>query len=153
MFLRVVLEKDALETIIQLSQGDMRNCINILQSTFLSSGKVTRCNVYENTGNPSTEEVEQILLWLKKDDDFTSCCEKVKRMKTERGFALIDILRQIHKRILQGDMTRRAKTYLLEKMAEIEHQLAFGCSEQLNLYALVGAFQMTKTLEILDATV
>ncbi|GJQ14244.1 hypothetical protein GpartN1_g6035.t1 [Galdieria partita] len=147
----VPVEKDALKTIIQLSQGDMRSCIHILQSTFLSSGKVTCSTVYENTGNPSNEEMEQILHWLTEEDEFVSCYEKLKKMKAERGFALIDILRQIHKRILSRNMCRRSKTYLLERLAEIEHQLAFGCSEQLNLCSLIGAFQMMKTLEVLDA--
>ncbi|GJD12299.1 Replication factor C subunit 5 [Galdieria sulphuraria] len=147
----VVFEKDALETIIQLSQGDMRSCINILQSTFLSSGKVTCSTVYENTGNPSNEEMEQIMDWLNEEDDFSSCYDKVKKMKAERGFALIDILRQIHKRLLTRNMSRRAKAYLLEKLADIEHQLAFGGSELLNLCSLIGSFQIMKTLEVLDA--
>ncbi|GJD12298.1 Replication factor C subunit 5 [Galdieria sulphuraria] len=143
--------RDALETIIQLSQGDMRSCINILQSTFLSSGKVTCSTVYENTGNPSNEEMEQIMDWLNEEDDFSSCYDKVKKMKAERGFALIDILRQIHKRLLTRNMSRRAKAYLLEKLADIEHQLAFGGSELLNLCSLIGSFQIMKTLEVLDA--
>jgi len=149
----VPFEKDALDAIIQLSQGDMRSCINILQSTFLSSGKVTCSTVYENTGNPSPEELEQIMHWLDDEDDFVSCYEKVNQMKTERGFALTDILREIHKRILTRNMAVRAKTYLLEKFAEIEHHLAFGCSEKLQLCSLIGAFQIMKALEVLDAQV
>eukprot|EP00871_Galdieria_phlegrea_P004285 jgi/Galph1/4858/GphlegSOOS_G3518.1 len=146
----VPLEDNGLEAIIELSQGDMRTCINILQSTFLSAGKVTASSVYENTGNPSPQEIAQFLLFLNEENDFGVCCDTLQRLKEERGFALVDILREIHKQVLLKECSVKAKAYLLERMAEVEHRLAFGCSEKLNLFSLVGIFQMSRALEILN---
>lgn len=38
----------------------------------------------------------------------------------------------------------KVRITLVEKLADIEHRLAFGCSEQLQLGALVAAFSLVR---------
>lgn len=38
----------------------------------------------------------------------------------------------------------RVRITLIEKLADIEHRLAYGCSEQLQLGALVAAFSLVR---------
>merc|ERR1719273_1708584 len=57
----VDMDEDALQAIIKLAEGDMRKCLNVLQSCHMSYDRVTRQNVYLCTGAPLPEEIEKLL--------------------------------------------------------------------------------------------
>lgn len=52
---------EGLQAILQLSNGDMRKCLNTLQATSLAYPLVDEKNVYICTGNASPGEMRQIL--------------------------------------------------------------------------------------------
>lgn len=56
----VKFEKEGLNSIYRLSNGDMRKCVNILQSVHLSSGEVTEETVHLCTGTPLRKDIHAI---------------------------------------------------------------------------------------------
>jgi len=58
----------------------------------------------------------------------------------QRGFALTDILNELSRIVPDIHMVPGALRLLVERMAEIEHRLAFGTSEKLQGASLVAAF-------------
>jgi len=56
--------EDGLDAIMRLGAGDMRKCLNIMQSTWLAFAHITEKNVYLSTGNPLPEDIDAILNWL-----------------------------------------------------------------------------------------
>jgi replication factor C subunit 3/5 len=139
----IQLENSGLDAIYKLSNGDMRKCLMILQSTFMSFGKVNEDAVYACTGNPSPSEIQKILD-LMVNQPFEKAYNEVLLIKNVKAFALSDIIREIHQHIFRLGISDDCKMFLLEKLADIEYNLALGASEKLQTSAMIGAFQITK---------
>ena len=61
-------------------------------------------------------------------------------MSATKGYALVDILRELTFCITALDLNSVALASLLDGMSDIEHRLAFGTSEKIQTAALVGVF-------------
>jgi replication factor C subunit 3/5 len=139
----VKFTSDGLAAIYRLSNGDMRKCLMILQSTHMSLGDISEENVYMCTGQPLRKDVHQIATLLL-NENFENAFKLVYKLKEEKSYALTDIIRDLHQYVLRVKVKDEIKMFLIERMAELEHRLAFGTSEKIQLAALVGAFQMAR---------
>merc|ERR1739848_771094 len=54
------LQEKTIETILKLSEGDLRKCLNILQATYLAYPKITSYTLYQCTGYPKPNKIENI---------------------------------------------------------------------------------------------
>jgi replication factor C subunit 3/5 len=61
-------------------------------------------------------------------------------LQKQKGVALVDILYELHPYIFTVSMPAKARIDLVGKLADIEYNLAFGTSDQLQLGAICGAF-------------
>ncbi len=61
---KVKATEDGIKALIDLSQGDMRKVLNILQSTASAFDVVNEKNVYLCCGHPQKQDIENILSWL-----------------------------------------------------------------------------------------
>lgn len=139
----VTIDSSGMDAIYKLSNGDMRKCLMMLQSTYMASGVVNEDSVYMSTGNPLPSDVRK-MLDLMVNQTFEKAFSEVTSIKTVKGLALSDILREIHPYILRLGMSDDCKMFLLEKLADIEYNLSFGASEKLQTAAVVGCFQIAK---------
>ena len=55
---------DGMESLVTLSQGDMRRALNILQSTSMAHDEVNEQTVYLCTGQPLPSDIAQIVEWM-----------------------------------------------------------------------------------------
>ena len=53
-----------MESLVTLSQGDMRRALNILQSTSMAHDEVNEQTVYLCTGQPLPSDIAQIVEWM-----------------------------------------------------------------------------------------
>jgi len=142
----VHMTPDGCNAVIHLARGDMRKCLNLLQATFISFGFVNEENVYLCSGNPTPSEITRILEVLL-NSSFESAFNYISEVQTERGFALSDIVREIHTFVLYlKDLPEAAFRHLLGALAELEYDLSFETSEKLQLGALVGIFQIGREI-------
>uniref|UniRef100_A0A8C5LNT6 Activator 1 subunit 5 n=1 Tax=Leptobrachium leishanense TaxID=445787 RepID=A0A8C5LNT6_9ANUR len=146
----VDISPDGMKALVTLSNGDMRRALNILQSTNMAYGKVTEDTVYTCTGHPLRSDIANILDWML-NKDFTSAYKNIMKLKTLKGLALHDILTEIHLYVHRVDFPSSVRMQLLIKMADIEHRLASGTSEKLQLSALIAAFQVTRDIIVAEA--
>ena len=152
-----------------ISRGDMRKALNILQATVLSSSKIGEDEVYMCTGissmrqlswsieytltsshnslkgTPLPKEIEQIVRWLN-IDKFAQCIDIIRQLQTLRGLALTDILEGIHAYIMRLHYPVEARISVIEGLADVEHRLAAGASDTLQLGALVGIFTKARAI-------
>ncbi|CAM6114687.1 unnamed protein product [Calypogeia fissa] len=135
----VDITEGGLNAVVRLAGGDMRKALNILQSTHMASPHVTEESVYLCTGNPMPKDVQQIANWLL-NDSFTTAFENVSNMKTNKGLALVDIVKELLPFIFQISMPQDVRVQLVDALADIEYRLASGTSEKLQLGALISAF-------------
>jgi len=133
------LTSDAADTIISLSQGDMRKVLNILESCAMAHKEITSDVVYSCTGKPSMMQVDAIYNALLQKT-YNDAYNTLLKLKNDHGLALDDILVEIHKLVLLTDMPDRTKGFLVKRMGNIEFRLAIGCDEKIQIAALVGGF-------------
>ncbi|KAJ0019917.1 hypothetical protein NQD34_007486, partial [Periophthalmus magnuspinnatus] len=138
------ISPDGMKALVTLSSGDMRRSLNILQSTSMAYGKVTEVSVYTCTGHPLRSDIANILDWSL-NQNFTTA------LKTLKGLALHDILTEVHLLIHRVDFPPSIRMDLLIKLADIEHRLASGTNEKIQLSSMVAAFQAVRDLVTSDA--
>eukprot|EP00878_Enallax_costatus_P045954 GHUV01055497.1.p1 GENE.GHUV01055497.1~~GHUV01055497.1.p1 ORF type:complete len:181 (+),score=47.62 GHUV01055497.1:1122-1664(+) len=140
----VKLGPGGMEALIRLGGGDMRRTLNILQSCHMACDVVDETGVYLTTGNPLPADIETVMQWLL-NDPFIQTFQNVTKLQIDRGVALVDIIRELHPWIFNiQSLPPKVRITLVEKLADIEHRLAYGCSEQLQLGALVAAFSLVR---------
>ncbi|XP_068422545.1 replication factor C subunit 5 [Clinocottus analis] len=140
-----------MKAIVTLSSGDMRRSLNILQSTSMAYGKVTEDTVYTCTGHPLRSDIANILDWSL-NKDFTTAYKQILQLKTLKGLALNDILTEVHLLIHRVDFPPAIRIGLLIKLADIEHRLASGTNEKIQLSSMVAAFQAVRDLVVSEAS-
>jgi replication factor C subunit 3/5 len=138
-------DADAVKAIIKLSGGDMRKCLNVLQSCHMAYPEVTADNVYLCTGNPRPRDVQQILAWLL-NHPFVEAFRNIADMQTANGISLVDVVECLHDLVLKVQFPPRVLAYVLDKLSDVEYRLASGVSERLQLGSLVGLFQVAKEM-------
>lgn len=142
----LTVSDDGKEALITLSGGDMRKVLNVLQSTWLAFGSVTEENVYSCVGHPLPIDIKNIVNWLL-NESYELCYCKIQDIKLKKGLALQDILTELHLFVNKIEFPDSILIDLIIKLAEIEKRVAIGCSESVQLNALVSAFQNARDIE------
>ncbi|KAF9348961.1 Subunit of heteropentameric Replication factor C (RF-C) [Mortierella sp. AD094] len=129
------------KALLQLSKGDMRRALNILQACHAGYEIVDEDAVYNCTGNPHPADIETIVNSML-TEDFTTAYSNISYLKTIKGMALQDILTEVYNYLELVDMPSNSRVYLLDKMADVEYKLSTGASEKIQLTSLVGSFRI-----------
>jgi replication factor C subunit 3/5 len=133
---------DGLAAILRLAGGDMRKVLNVLQATASGFERVDADAVHACTGNPTEGEVRELLHALLNRG--IAEAHAALRALLARGFALSDVLNELARVVPDIELPPEALRLLVERMAEVEHRIAFGTSENLQGASLVAAFAMAK---------
>ncbi len=134
----VEYEEEGLETIYEISEGDMRRAINVLQAA-AALGEVTTVNVYKVVGLAHPKEVrEMIQLALK--GDFTGARSKLRQLMIEYGLSGLDIVKQIHREIFSNEvsLTEEQRVMAADYIGEIQFRLVEGGDDEIQLNALLA---------------
>ncbi|GAX23135.1 replication factor C subunit 3/5 [Fistulifera solaris] len=142
---------DGIQAILRLSGGDMRRVLNLLQATAMShhDRPVDETAVYLTSGAPLPNDIDRILEWLM-NHDFAAAFRDIHYLCTTKGYALTDVLQDLTDKILCLDMDSVPLGLLLDGMSAVEHRLALGTDERIQLASLVGVFVQTRqSLQVL----
>lgn len=131
--------EDGIQAILDLSGGDMRRVLNLLQSTAMGSEIVDEKNVYMTSGAPLPRDVHVAMEWLM-NLEFKDVYEKLTNMCSAKGYALTDILTELANKVTEANFPPGVLAVLLDGMSDVEHRLAFGTDEKLQAASLVGVF-------------
>ena len=143
---KVKATKLGINSIIRLSKGDMRKCMNILQSSYLSSGNiVNEENVYKCAGHPLPKHIK-IILGLLLNSNYENTLKHILQLQQDYGIALEDCITELHELILRSSIPQNALQYLLQQLAEIEHRLSFGTNTEIELRALISSFILAREM-------
>jgi replication factor C subunit 3/5 len=136
---------DGVDAILRLSGGDMRRVLNLLQATTMSSSIVDETSVYLTSGAPLPSDIDRIL-YLLMNSTFQMATKEIVETCTNKGYALSDVLQEITTLITCTEMDSVPLAMILDGMSNIEHRLAFGTDEKLQIASLVGVFVKTRQL-------
>ena len=131
-------DPEGLETIYEVSEGDMRKAINLLQAA-AALGKVTTTAVYKVVGMAHPREVrEMISLALR--GDFTAARDKLRKLMIEYGLSGLDIVKQMHREIFSDEtgLSEEQKVLAADYIGEIQFRLVEGGDDEIQLNALLA---------------
>ncbi len=146
----VKVTDDGVKAILKLGKGDMRRILNVLQSAALTFPLIDARAVHLTTGDPLPEDMQYIVKTLL-SSKFKDCVEAVEKMRTERGYSLVDIIREVHSIVKTIEMPRKARILLHADLADLEHRLCVGCFDRMHVPALVGSFIEARELIVAAA--
>ena len=138
---RLNVEKSALDTIYELSEGDLRKATNILQSCSLAAEKITDNLVYEISSGAKPKDVQEMMnLALK--GDFRSARKKLYDMMIKQGLAGEDILKACHKQIYELDIPDEKKMQMISQLGEYDFRISEGGDPMIQLEAMLSQFAL-----------
>lgn len=142
---QISITDDGRQAIHELSQGDMRRVVNLLQSTSMSfSGQeIDEVKVYQCCGHPLKTDVNKIMDYLL-NTDIKTAYKEIQELKIDKGLALQDILTQASNAVGRLTLSARVKRDIYMKLADLEYHLNNGGSEKIYLSAMIGAFQCAR---------
>jgi replication factor C small subunit len=135
---KVEFETKALETIYDVTMGDMRKSINILQAAS-AYGKVTVESVYKVLGFAQPKEVRDMLnLALK--GKFMDAREKLRSLLVTYGLSGEDIVKQMHRELTSNELqiSEELRVLLMDYIGEIEFRIIEGADDEIQLSGLLA---------------
>lgn len=131
------INDDSLLAITEISEGDMRKAMNILQAIH-SSGEVSAARIYEISGYAQPEEFKK-LLNAATSGLFEEARGILDRMLIEDGMSGMDIIKGLHSYIRkQTKSPPRQKIELMIALGEVEFRIVEGSSDSIQLDALIA---------------
>ena len=131
--------EDGLDAILDLSGGDMRRVLNLLQSTHMSAEIIDQPSVYLTAGAPLPSDMNKILDLLL-NEKFQTALTEIYTMCLTKGYALTDVVKELTEMVLPLNLPSGVLAEILDGMSNVEHRLAFGTDEKLQTGSLVGVF-------------
>lgn len=146
---KVNIASEAFESLLQLSQGDMRKALNILQACCASVDPVQQINqdmVYDCVGSPHPEDIKSILSTIMQEN-WETALNSVNLIKQSKGLALADVLSSIATEFQDLSLKPQARINLLKGLSEIEWRLSNGGNEKIQTSATIGVIKTTMDIE------
>ena len=138
----VEYEEEALETIYEISEGDMRRAINILQAA-AALGKVTVEAVFKVVGMARPKEVREMLR-AALSGDFARAREMLRKLMIEYGLSGVDVVKQVHREIFSNELKipEEARVLIADYLGEIHFRLVEGSDDDIQLSAMLAWLSM-----------
>jgi len=136
---QLTIEDNALEVIAELSNGDLRKAINLLQSIAMYNTIITPNNCYETTGLPTHNEIMLISNYLNNSSlSFIEILDKITRIIKNNGYSLDIIIKEITLQILDNKFNN--KPYLLSELSDLETKISKSNFIDIYISAFVSIF-------------
>ncbi|MFA5020139.1 MAG: replication factor C small subunit [Candidatus Pacearchaeota archaeon] len=136
---KIEIEPKAIESVFEISEGDCRKVINLLQTTASISNVISPdlINVVVPTAKPSDIK---IVLEYALAGDFTNAKEKLLDVMLRESISGSDIIKSIQKEIWNLSIEPDLKVKLTEKTGETEFRITEGSDEFIQLESLLASF-------------
>jgi replication factor C small subunit len=135
---KLKVDEDALKAVYEVSEGDLRKATNVLQAAS-ALGKVSRKTVYDVAAQARPREIRE-MLDLALAGRFAEARKGLYNLLIEQGLSGEDIIRGIHRQVLDLDIPEEARLRLIDRVGEFEFRLNQGGSEDIQLSALLAQF-------------
>jgi len=142
----VKINQSAKDSIYNLSGGDMRKYINILQAVYMSCEDITVDQVYQCTGKPKPEIISKIISNLL-NNKIKNNYKLLNNLIKEEGVSLNDLIKYISERILYIPLSQKKISYLFLELSELEFFLQGKTSIDTTITKLINIFSKTKKIE------
>jgi replication factor C small subunit len=135
---KLTVAEDALKTIYEISEGDLRQATNLLQASS-ALGKVTKETVYDAAAQSRPEDIRE-MIESALSGKFADSRKKLFELLITQGLSGEDVIKGIHKELYNLKIPEEKKIKLVEQVGEFEFRLNQGGSPEIQLEALLAHF-------------
>lgn len=136
---KVVCDDKGLDAIYEVSGGDMRRAINILQAS-AALGEVNLSNVYKVVGLATPAEVRALLKTALFEGDFLKSRDTLRKLMVTYGLSGVDIVKQLHREIFSSEVPipEEIRVEIADYLGEVQYRLVEGADDEIQLSALLA---------------
>jgi replication factor C small subunit len=137
---RINLPEEAVEAIIEFSDGDLRRAINLLQTSAVYNGDKTidYQTVINIVGQTNPKHI-QIMLNKALGGEFIDARERLYDIMIKQGISGIDIIKQIHRELYKiPNLSSTEKAELVRIIGEYDFRISEGANDDIQLSALLA---------------
>ncbi len=131
------VEDGVIEAIYEISEGDMRKAINLLQAAAMVSKNITLDLVYDVASVAKPKELKEILE-LALNGNFKEAREKMIDTMIRYGLSGEDIIRQMSRTVYSLDLPEKEKLEIIHMIGEIEFRIVEGSNDIVQLDAFLA---------------
>ncbi len=137
---KLTVEPKAIDALEYVAEGDLRKAINVLQASAALEKKITEDGVYSVANRAKPKEVKE-MLELAMQGKFLDAREKLDYLMLENGLSGEDVIKQVHKEVLEWDeneLDSKTKIRLVDRIGEYDFRLVEGANERIQIEALLA---------------
>ena len=143
---KLKITEQALESLYEMSEGDCRRAINLLQATASISLDINDEMIRMISASSKPTNVKVVLDYAL-SGDFLNAREKLLDIMLKDSVAGTDIIKAIQKEIWNLQIEPQIKVKLTEKTGEAEFRIVEGSDEFVQLQALLASFVLAGSKE------
>lgn len=136
---KLEIDKGTIETLYEVSEGDCRRVINLLQASSSISTKITPELIDTLSASAKPADIK-IVLDYALSGDFLKAKEKLLDVMLRESISGQDIIKSIQKEIWNLNIDPELKVRLTEKTGETEFRMVEGSDEFIQLESLLASF-------------
>jgi len=137
----ITIKEDGLGALVYVSQGDLRRAVNSLQVAASLSTKIDTDTVYQAASTARPEMVKELIETCIKGD-FMKGRAILDELLISQGLSGEDIIRQIHKSLIDLPIKDALKIELIDRVGETEFRLVEGSNDRIQLESLLAHFAL-----------
>lgn len=130
---QIPFDEEGLETLNRFSDGDMRKIMNDIQGIKGAYPILNKENILEFFGMASDDVFERIFNSLM-SDSFDECRNMIVKSSVECN----DLINKLSVKLIRSGITN--KMMIIKQLADVEQRLAIGCTEKIQMNAIIAAF-------------
>ena len=134
----VKFSPDGIDMIIEMSNGDLRSGINILQSLSLTARIINKKNIFKYTNNITENIIDEILNILI-NDDFKDAYYKILDI-INNNICFINLINNSYKYIDKLKLNDNQLIEYIKNMTDIQYNILNGSTESIQIGALIACF-------------
>jgi len=135
----LTIKEDGLGALVYVSQGDLRRAVNSLQVSASLSPKIDADTVYQAASTARPEMVNELIDTCLKGD-FMKGRNLLDELLISQGLSGEDIIRQVHKSLIDLPIKDSLKIELIDRVGEVEFRLVEGSNDRIQLESLLAHF-------------
>ncbi len=137
------VDKLALESIYELSEGDLRKATNILQAASSLGDKITDNIIYEVASQAKPKDVIEMMNFAV-NGNFKPARKKLHDMIIKQGLAGQDIIKACHGQIFELEIPDEKKIQMINQIGEYDFRISEGGDSLIQLEAMLSQFMLNK---------
>jgi replication factor C small subunit len=133
----VAISDDGMEALLEVSGGDLRQAINLLQATASTVKQINAEAVYKVAAKARPQDIEECVQKAF-DGKFEEARSQLDGVMIKQGLSGEDVVRQMHQCVLKMELPQEKLVTLLDKIGEYNFRIIEGADARIQVVALLA---------------